>query len=185
MNAPWNRKLTLSWTEFYYGDASTHPRNLEKVLAIDEIGNMAVCIFDHETRDFLLDTSGFCSDQIKSTVSLIVDSSIRRAIKELSLKNKQTKNIEFLLEKDDFGMSESDVAATESIIEESCNYGNCPSYFDSVSYWMPLPPVPLKVSIEGDAAETVNFAVFDIISAIEPHLRNAISSMITDDKDQA
>jgi transposase-like protein len=50
------KKTVLKWTECIYGsrDTSSFPNHCENVLAIDCLGNYAVCCFDAGSRDFFL-----------------------------------------------------------------------------------------------------------------------------------
>ena len=50
------KKIVLKWTECIYGsrDTSSFPNHCENVLAIDCLGNYAVCCFDAGSRDFFL-----------------------------------------------------------------------------------------------------------------------------------
>ncbi len=53
---PEPERTVLKWTECIYGsrDTSSFPNHCENVLAIDCLGNYAVCCFDAGSRDFFL-----------------------------------------------------------------------------------------------------------------------------------
>lgn len=170
-NAPWNMTHIRKWMIFDSADLSTFPNADKRIIAIDSVGNMAICSFDRFTLDFIVVTDGMSKEEIKSASLDIINNIVKRYLK-------RKKDKSFIYEDDIY----------EDLLESSCDSfaGKTEAvYFSDVVAWMDVPPLSKDIELQnlyGEDEETfsdeVQIRVFDIMAAIEPAIRHAINKAV-------
>ena len=174
MSAPWNKGVTQKWIAIDYSDVSTFPHVGQKVIAVDHLCKQAICIFD-KSKDFIYDASGFDAKEISSVLKDVVYGVIEKLPGLLSDKARdELKKLFF--EEDASCLCEEVVDLVEQVIDDE----KPAAYFAGVMYWMPAPPSPEMIEeLDGaEGAEQVTFLTYDLMTAIEPSIRQAIKAVL-------
>lgn len=162
VTAPWEKFHAYRWTRFSYADSATHPPIGTQVLFVDEIGLMAVCVFDG--ADVVHHLNAVRLEMAQTAVFQSACMVLSHLIEKHAKKRETLRS-----EADDETLWET----VGSLREVD------PIYFCDPMAWMPLPPPPAVLSHDSgsDQFEAVD-GTFDVLNAIEPVVRQAIAEYL-------